>query len=330
MTIRVSDSQVVRNLIGSIVRNRGEINKYSDEVSTGYKVLDPSDSKQAGTIAKYQESLARVEGYKNRIASVQSQLNFQDDILVQVNDLLLRAKEVATQGANEINGPEGRQQMAAEVWEMRDHLVQLANSTFKGRYLFGGADDDDPPYDQASNYTNPATGSAALRYAFDAEAGTSAVRNVQISDDLSIAVNTPGNQLFNNALYALERLGRALEGYDTQPATGAPSGAGNAYTFPTDFGTQTQAIQNAIDLLDTARTDDIMPERVSLGGRMRRLETATALIDLTKYNATEALATLQDADVAESATKLSQAQNALQASMAVSLRVINTTILDYI
>ena len=327
---RISENQKGRSLIDAIAKNREKIDKFSNEVSSGYRVVNPGDSKQAATISLFRQTLERADGYRNRLANVQSSLAFQDDIMVQVNDLMIRAKEIATQGANETNGSETRAQMSAEVFQMRDHLIQLANSRYQGRYIYGGADDDDPPYDQIANFTTPSTGDAAVRYAFDAELGTSTTRTVQVTDDLSVTTNTVGSSLFDNALYGLERLGRALAGYATNPASGAPDGTGAAYTFPAQFTQQTTDIKASIALFDTARETDIMQERVDLGGRMRRLDTAAAILDLNKASTTDALAALQDADIAESATNLTQAQTALEASMTVSLRILNLSILDFL
>ncbi|RIL09741.1 MAG: flagellar biosynthesis protein FlgL, partial [Proteobacteria bacterium] len=50
----------------------------------------------------------------------------------------------------------------------------------------------------------------------------------------------------------------------------------------------------------------------------------------TKDDAITALSTLQDADVAESATSLTQAQTALEASYAITTRILNLNILDFL
>jgi len=327
---RISENQKGRTLIDSIAKNRELFNKFSNEISSGYRVVNPGDSKQSATISLFRQTLERVEGYGSRLANVQSSLAFQDDIMLQVNDLMIRAKEIATQAANESNGSETRAQMSAEVFQMRDHLIQLANSRYQGRYIYGGADDDDPPYDTTTAFTFPASGDAATRYVFDAELGTSTTRTVKVTDDLSITTNTVGSTLFDNALYGLERLGRSLAGFATNPAVGAPDGSGDAYTFPGQLTQQTTDIQATLALFDTARESDIMQERVDIGGRMRRLDTASAILELNKASTTDALASLQDADIAESATNLTQAQTALEASMTVSLRILNISILDYL
>ena len=316
-------------MVSKVLKNRADVNKYSEEISTGLKVRDPGESNSAGTVSQFNEMLSRIDGYSKRISTATSMLTFQDDILSQANEVIIRAKEVATQAANESNSATTRSQMAAEIWQLRNQMVTLANSTYQGRYIFGGADNDDPPYD-AATYTNPASGDAAQRYVFDAEAGTSTQESAQVTDDLSLTVTTQANTIFDNAIQGLERLGRSLQGYTTLPASGAPNGGGVAYTFPTEFSQQTSDIGAAIDLINTARDQNLIPERVSLGARIKRLETADSLLGLNKTSAQEVLSKIQDADVVESASKLSIAQTAFEASLQVTLRALNLSILNFL
>ena len=326
---RVSESTASRGLLANVARNRTEVNRISNEISSGIKAAEPGDSPYAGTIEQFKESLQRIEGYQNTIKSVKASLEFQDNVLSESNELLVRAKELAVQGANETLTSSQRAQVAEEVFQIRDHLVSLANSTYQGRYIFGGADDDDPPYD-AATYTNPSTGAVSQRYVFDAEDGTSTTRSVNVTDSLSVTVNTPGDQIYDNAIQAMERLGRALSGYRTDPDPGTPDGSGTAFTFPQDYQEQTADIKSAMDLLDTARSSDLGPEITSVAGRLKRLDTAESLLNVGQLSGSEVLSRLQSTDVASAATQLSLAQTSLEAALTVSLRVLNQTILDYL
>jgi len=329
---RISENQISRALLSDIADNRQRVNRASREVSTGYKVIDPGDSKFAGTIAQYRESLDRIAGHKQRVESVKSILAFQDNVLTQTNDILVRGRELATQAANETVGPEVRNQMSREVFELRDHLITLANSKNQGKFVYAGMDDDDAPYGAAA-YAVPLTGAAGQRWVYDdasAEPENGLSRSVNVTDDISVVVSKPGSGIFNNGIYALERLGRALAGYETLPASGQPDGTGAAYNLPTDTARQTAAIQDAINQLTQAREQDVIPERVGVGASLRRLDTAASLLDLTETDAKEALAQLQEADIAESGTNLQQAQTALEVSFTVTSRLLNLTILDYL
>lgn len=329
---RISENQIQRRALQNIVDNRTNVNKYSDEVSTGVKVSNPGDTRLAGTISQFRDTLGKVDGYRARIASTTSALTFQDDVLSQTNDLLIRAREIAAQAANETNGTTTRAQMSEEVFQLRDQLVNFANSTYQGRYIYGTADDDDPPYDQGDYSGSPASGPASVRYFFDGEAGTHTTRTVAVSDDVDIKLNTAGDFIFERGIRALEALGRSLAGYRTDTSPVDYTAYTPAGTTPTaaQFAEQTADIQNAIQAIDLSRQNDILPERVNLGGRLKRLETAGSLLELTKASAQTVIDQLQNADIVEAASNLSVAQTALQASLAVSVQVLNQTILDYI
>jgi flagellar hook-associated protein 3 FlgL len=326
---RISENQAQRTLVTYTAENKRRIEKLSRQLSSGLKVERPGDSPESGTVARYQQMLQNIENFATTASQTREKLTFQDEITSQAHDIVVRAKEIATQAANDSVNVSGRATLAEEVFQMRDHLVNLANSTFQGRYVFGGLDDDDPPFD-AGTYTNPATGAASVRYFFDNEAGTTTSSTVNLTENVTITVSTPGDQIFGDSIAALERLGRALAGYETLPSVGTPDGTGAAYTFPTDFAKQSSAIQGTIDLLESAREGDILPERVSLGGRMRRIDTAEALLELTRRSAQEALGRIQNADETETAASLASTQNALEASYSVTARVLRLTVLDYL
>ncbi len=332
---RISENQVNRAFLTQMIRNREDVNKFGEELSSGYKVSEPGDSKQSATIAQFRDMLTKIQGYQKRVDFTEGFLVAQDNVLAESTGIMVRAQEIATQGANETVGAQERASLAQEVYELRDHLVSLANTTYQGRYIYSGAADDQPAFSRGTDYTIPGTGGYAdTHHAYNNNPGAQQTRDVAITDSLNITVNTPGDQVFSTAVYALERLGRALEGYRTAPAAPAipdPTDPGNtAYVFPTDYDQQTADITEALDLLHQSREQDILPERASLGGKMRRLDTARSLLELSEATAEEVLSKLQDADVAESASNLAQAQSALEASYVVTNRLLNLSILDYI
>ncbi len=325
---RISDTSIARSVLSSILANKEDVNKFGQEVSSGVKVNYPGDSDSAGTISNCQEAMRRVDGYQTRITQVQSSLGFQADLLTQAQETLTRAKELAAQGANESTA-NTRTNMAKEVFELRNQIVSLANTQYQGKYIYGGASDNNPPF-IAATYTLPASGQSSERYVYDATPGSTTTRTVNISDTLSVTTNTPGNQIFSNAVYALERLGRALEGYTTNPATGQPDGTGSAYNQPTDIHLQTQDIAACMDSIQSAVSSDVSSEIANVAGRQRRLDTALAILKATKADGEQVLNNLQKADITESASALTQAQTALQASYVVSSKVMQMSILDFL
>jgi flagellar hook-associated protein 3 FlgL len=329
---RISQNQSVAALLQQMNRNKSKLDKHSQEVSSGLKVVTPSDSQQAATITRVNDQVVRIEGHEKRIGITEGQLNFQEQVLEQAGNVITRGREIAQQLANETNSKEARALAASEVWALRDQMVDLANSKYQDRFIYGGADDDDPPFDsETTTYTTFGSTDSQTKYNFDNYDPPPAITNpptkeIKISDDSSVRITTPGDTVFQNAIAGLEKLGRALEGYRTD-STGPDY---SAFTFPADYKGQTNAITASLDELEVARTTNIEPERSSVAERLHQLDLAKSILSFSKDDAKKQLSDLRDADTAESATNLTLAQTALQASYTVTSRLLNLSILDYI
>jgi len=329
---RISTNQSTKMLLQQMTNNKVRVDKYSKEVSSGLKVFTPGDTRQAATITRLNEETIRIEGHEKRIGITQAHLNFQEQIMDQASNIITRAREVAEQMANETNSPDNRNIVSNEVWALRNTMADLANSVYQGRSIYGGVDDDDPPFDQdTTTYSTFGSANSQIRYDFDNYDPPPVIvappfRRIQVGDNDSVRISSPGDVVFGKALASLEKLGRALEGYRTDTTT--PNYT--AYTFPADFTLQTQAIRESLDELETARTKDIEPERSSIAERLHSLDLNASILSFTKEASKIQLSHLRDSDTAESATELSLAQTALQASYTVTSRMLNLSIMDYI
>jgi flagellin-like hook-associated protein FlgL len=92
---RTSEIQSQRQLVAQTLENRKRVLKYANEVSSGVKAALPSDTVDGGTIARYRQTLDKIDAYTTTISRTKSLMTFQDDVLSQASDLLVRAKEIA-------------------------------------------------------------------------------------------------------------------------------------------------------------------------------------------------------------------------------------------
>lgn len=337
MTYRITNIQQTKSFIEQMFNQRNSISKMQEQVSSGIKVASPSDDPgRAGTITKFQNALQRLERHSDRISTSVSTLETQESILDSVQDIILRIREIGQQAANETVPKDVRESLSEETFQLRDELVGLINTRSQGSYIYGGADDDDPPFDIADavtgGYTTPGdpTNPASIRYVFDAEPGTDVTRSVHVTDSDSVKLNTSAD-IFQNTVAAIERMGRALAGYSTTPASPAlPDGGGAAYVFPDDYSTQTAEITTCLDLLESASVNDIEIERTSVGSRTNRLYQAQDVIDLIKLNTEKARSSIQDSDIFSSASELSSMKLSLEALLSSGTILNNLSLLDFI
>lgn len=334
MTLRITNKLTTDTLIKQITDRRLALENTRQEIATGYKIVDASDSPgKNSTILDFQAGIDRIAAHQERISYITSTLEHQDSTLESANSILVRAKEIATQGANGSLSYEDRALLSNEVFALRDQLVSLANTTFQGRYIYGGADDDDPPFD-ATTYSNPSssTSVAKARWVVDTDNGMNVTRSVNVTDQDSVRVNTAGGPLFSNAIGSLERLGRSLAGYRStlDATTGLPDGGGTAYTQPADYAEQTGDILSAMQAMDSARINNIGVERSDVGARLNRLERVNNILSDLKVGTETSRASIQDADIFQSSAELANLQTALQALLASGSQINNLSLLNYL
>ncbi|MCC6954218.1 MAG: hypothetical protein IT290_08885 [Deltaproteobacteria bacterium] len=351
MVARVTNQQQVSTFVEQMYRGRADLEEARKRVASGLEIEKPSDDPgRAGTIALFQTTVTRLTEHKERIGYAQSFLEQQEVVTTSAQEMVLRAKELANQAASESLGVDERQILAQEVFALRDQMVNMANSQFQGVYIYGGNDDDDPPFDQfpvpppgtyvagyqGPGYTVPSTGAASFRYGWDQESGTSTTRETQISDFERVRTTTSG-AFWQQPIAALERLGRALDGYRTNPpvpynspgTVGMPDGTGAAYTQPTDFDVQTNDLLRLVDELEFSRKQ-ILTEQTSLGGRLNQLRQSNDIITQVIDKTDEARANIQDADPFEAATLFSNLQISFEALLASGSRINNLSLLNYL
>ncbi|MCB0345850.1 MAG: flagellar hook-associated protein FlgL [Bdellovibrionales bacterium] len=364
--MRVTQTNLTSSFIQQIQKIREEIALTQQQVSSGVRVNNPSDDpSRAGIISGLNGTLSRINEHKQRIAYVTNMLSQQESLVTEANNIMIRASEIATQAITETQGTDERAAMAEEIFALRDTLVQLANTKVYGKYIYAGADDSVAPFqdmqasfpwDEPGTLVTPSgTGDPSLVHTMFAIPTTTVdplysqisapfdpitefeladrLRTVNISDDQTVRVNSNGLEVFGRAINTLEKLGRSMSGYinDTfDPTTGLSNGDGGAYTFPDEFQLQTDALRALFDDLETARTEDLIAERQSIGARMSRVELAEQIISEVELGTREARSIHQDADIFDAASRLTQLQTSLEATLSSGVQLTQLSLLDFL
>lgn len=272
-------------------------NKAMQEVSTGKRLNLPSDDPAAMAILILNKaSQAECDQYQQNISSVRSSLQTADSALSSVLTSLNRAITLGAEGANGTVSSADRSAIAGELNGIRDQILALANTTFNGSYIFGGARTASPPF------VPSASDPSGVSYQ-----GDSTITDVPIGDGVTVAANKPGDQLFSatghNVFAALQDLTAAL---------------GNG----TGIDTATESLRAAFDNLTS--------ERVPYGNSMQQLDAGNTFVanDKLQFQAQEN--SLSGVNMAEAISRLTNAENARSATLAAASRIGQKTLIDYL
>ena len=119
----------------------------TQEISTGYKVNQPSDDPAALVqIVGYKTQLSDITQYQNAITSAKAPLQSLDSTLSSLNNTLQRANELAISG---VSGPDADalSDDADELQQLLTTAVSIANTNVNGQYIFAGDNSNVNPID---------------------------------------------------------------------------------------------------------------------------------------------------------------------------------------
>lgn len=139
--MRVSSNLIYRQGIDSILRQQSELLRAQEEVSTGKKVLLPSDDPSAvSRLIDIEESLSQIKQFDENINYATQRLNLEETSLESSLLVLQRVRELSIQAANTGgNNLQGQQSIASEIKEKLSEILDYANIRDEnGDYIFSG------------------------------------------------------------------------------------------------------------------------------------------------------------------------------------------------
>ncbi|MDR0868959.1 MAG: flagellar hook-associated protein FlgL [Planctomycetota bacterium] len=186
-TMQINANNTIRNLEKSKSRYDNIIN----QVALGKKVVKPSDDALVFTEGlRLSTVVSRLTQYNRNITNTgYSFLNLSEAALGSttggVSAALTRAKALVIQGASDTTTSSMRQANSLEISSILQEIVTVANRQEANRYLFGGTETMNPPYE--------IVGGSYVYYRGNEEA-------IKINVDASAAmqINVTGEQVFGS------------------------------------------------------------------------------------------------------------------------------------
>jgi len=188
--MRVSTSMQYYSGKQNLLDNQGNLYKLQNQLSTGRKVLTPSDDPVAATRALLvEQSKSKNEQYMSSQSIASGQLALTDSLLGSVTDIMQSALESAVQAGDATYTDSERKTVAADLRQRLKSLLDLGNSqSASGDYLFGGYMSNDPPF---------SIDTATLAVTYNGDSGNQVL---QIASTATIPVTEDGRAVFERVI----------------------------------------------------------------------------------------------------------------------------------
>jgi flagellar hook-associated protein 3 FlgL len=291
--MRVTDTMVYNATNTSLANDRAALQAVTEKVSSGKQLNRPSDNPaDVRTSVGLNDTLAQINQYLRNIDTASSKVSAMDTALGSAGDLIQRANELAIEGANGTLSSDERKAIAAEVDQLKEAMAQDASAKVGDDYVFSGFRVDKAPY----QVTGPGQVSAY--------AGDHGAIVARIGQSSTMQINLSGDSVFQPAIDALTQL-------QTDLNSGQP-------VQQTTIGQISSSLQT------------ILQARATVGARENRLDDAKSSQQSLVTTNQALLSQLEDTDMASAITELTQRQTTYQASLAVTAKVMQTSLIDYL
>lgn len=291
--MRVSESMLYDATNSSLANQMNTLQSLTEKISSSKQLNKPSDNPaDVRSAVGLNDTLAQLNQFGRNIDNATSTLSAMDTTLSSAGNLIQRANELAIQGANSTLSANDLKNIAAEVAQLTEAMAQAANAKVGDNYIFSGFRTNTEPY----QVTGPGQ--------VGAYQGDHGVLVARVGPASTMQISLAGDAVFEPAITALTQLQADLNsGQPVQQTT-------------------IQKISDALQSLTSAQA--------TVGARENRLTDAkTTQQDLVTSNQA-LLSQLEDVNMPSAITALTQAQTTYQASLAVTAKVMQTSLIDYL
>ena len=309
--MRITQNMMSNLFVRNIQKQTEAMLQRQEQIVTQKRINRPSDDPSGmARVLDGRSTSAAIDQYVENIKQGKTRLEFNEETLTQVDDLVQQARKLAETNSGAEVTAEQRQLAAENVKEIYDQVMQLANSRFGGRYMFAGYQTDTAPFTRDADPNDPTDDYTAT---YNGDSGSF---QIPIADSVKVSVDADGRNYFQDGAPGGVKIFDQLRDLI--------NGLQNA-----DFTAGTTQIQATVDPLENAHVQ-IMNKRSEAAPKLYRLEASEQYWTNFKTRVQDAIGRDEDADITRVAVELNNLQTAYETSMAAAARIIQRGLVDFL
>ncbi len=363
--MRVTANMSADNSIYNLQQGRKRIDKLQETITSGQNINTPSDNSiSSRLLLDIGDKIKVIDQYSANINKAQSWMKFNDTALTSMNDIILSARKLISTINAGTALPSDRQGVHDQLLDLKKAVVDMANTQYGDQYIFGGTNNTVPPFKLKSgdllagsptvsniDVTNLSVGmqmygtgipvgttiaavtagppasvtlsqnatATAVASSINVYAGNGIERQIEIAAGTTQTISVSGDRL--------------LQGGGSNPNYGAIDILQTFDDLMTAVGDATTpstpaAITPATKKLDDASRQLFSAINMNLS-RMTRVDSMAKLQENNKNTLTDIIGKIQNPDMVKLGVQLNTEQNAFEASLSTTAKLVQLSILDF-
>ncbi len=322
--MRITNGMSQKNFNYNLHKNLTRMSKIDEQLNTGKEINRLSDDPaKAAKIVRLKNDIAKNAQYHKNIVDATNHLDVTDKSLEQVTDSLQKMRELLVNAGNATYGSEERAALKEEMSQIVSKMGDVMNTTFGGKYIFGGERSDKKPIDNSKDVIS---GNVKLSYnGKDGQAITDVEKN-QINKNLKLEISTG---------VTIDYGVNAVEVFEFQDKDGNDINLMETFDEiltnidSTDQDQYKELMTKNLEEIDSA-LQNVLSIRGEIGAKQNRMEDALDRNEEEKFNIKEILSSIEDIDFAEKTIEYVTASTMYNASLQASSKIMQPTLIDYL
>ncbi len=311
--MRITHGVMVSGFLGDMNTNLNSLNKIQKQLNTGKVFSKPSDDpfKVARSMQMYSEINANKQ-YNTNIKDTINWMDTTDTALSNGTKCLQRIRELMVSSGNAAYGSSELTAIKEEINERVAEFGQILNTSFDGKYIFGGKDGASKPVEVN---LDGVTGENSISISGDENIINKSLK-VEISSGVRVDYNV-------NAVEVLKFKDKA--GNDIEVTQFFDDLLNNL----SDVNGKSKVVGENLDQMDKV-VENMLSISAKVGTVQNRMESAKDLNTAQNENLTEILSGNEDIDFMEKSMEMAVARTIYVASLQTSSKVLQPSILDFL
>lgn len=320
--MRITNGNVMSTYLRDLQNNLQSMDKLNTQLNTSKQVNKISDDPfKTVKIMNVQGEINNVEKYNYNCDEITGWLDITDESLDRVGNLTSEIKTLLT-SIQDTFGPDEIKAVQTEINEKIKQVGEAMNTTYAGKYVFGGSVTDQPP---VRVETDPNSGLAKIVINNTDKDGNvdpnlSARLDASLKSEISDGITMDYNLTIKNIT----------------STTGKETGKKSGLDILNDVVQKLNSDPVDMDEIKKLSSDlgdymnDVLNNRSLIGAKTN---TVSAVKDSNEENILEMKGTfsqMQDVDYADKFMELKEAQMIYNATLQVGAKLLQPTLLDYL
>jgi flagellar hook-associated protein 3 FlgL len=290
---RVTQRAIADRSLHGLNGNLAAMGRIQEQLSSGRQVARPSDD-PTGTVSALQirSDMNRMSQWARNASDGLGWLGTIDNTLTGLQPAVRRARELVLQGMSTGNiDANARTAIAAEIEQLREHMLTFANTRYLDRPVFGGTTTSGTAYDAAGTFIGDAN---------------PVVRTVGANS--RVRVDFTGPEIFEAGGASLfEVMAQIADHLRTNPG----------------------ALEQDLARLDTL-TANLHSRIADVGARYSRVEQARTRADDLHLELMTRVNEIESIDLPRAIMQLSLQRTAYEAALGATARVVQPSLMDFL